>query len=79
MRDAAFLRLGCASILRVRRRSTSRLRAQGGFSTMNEMCLAFITYFPRTPLTDCGSKSHVGDFLRSMAVQSVEFAGQTLP
>ncbi|KAF0292060.1 DBH-like monooxygenase protein 1 [Amphibalanus amphitrite] len=51
----------------------------GGFSTKNEMCLAFITYFPRTPLANCGSKPHVGDFLQAMEVPSVQLGNYTLP
>ena len=43
------------------------------------MCIAFITYYPRTRLSDCGSKMHVGDFLESMGVESVKFAEYTLP
>ena len=56
-----------------------RLCLQGGFSTRNEMCLAFITYFPRSPLTFCTSKPHIGEFLHSMDVGAVSVGGISMP
>ena len=53
---------------------------QGGYSTRREMCMAFVTYFPRSPLSGCSSQPHVGDFLmHAMGVQSVDVAGLRLP
>ena len=43
------------------------------------MCLAFITYFPRSPLTFCTSKPHIGEFLHSMDVQAVSVGGIGMP
>ncbi|XP_037076217.1 DBH-like monooxygenase protein 1 homolog [Pollicipes pollicipes] len=51
----------------------------GGFSTRNEMCLAFVTYYPRTALHSCPSYPNMGHYLKDLGVRSVEVAGLELP
>ncbi|XP_037072924.1 DBH-like monooxygenase protein 1 [Pollicipes pollicipes] len=51
----------------------------GGFATRNEMCLAFLTYYPRTHLHGCGSYPHVGHYLKDLGVRAVEVTGLELP
>ncbi|XP_039286537.1 MOXD1 homolog 1-like [Nilaparvata lugens] len=40
----------------------------GGYSTKQEMCLAFIVYYPRTPLASCLSMSPVEFFFKTFGV-----------
>lgn len=42
---------------------------QGGYSTKQEMCLAFVTYYPRTPLASCFSMTPVPFFFETFGVQ----------
>ncbi|KAF2366786.1 Copper type II ascorbate-dependent monooxygenase C-terminal [Trinorchestia longiramus] len=44
---------------------------QGGFSAADEMCLVYLTYYPRMPLSDCYSKPHLTSFLRALGVQQL--------
>ncbi|XP_029345132.1 MOXD1 homolog 1 [Acyrthosiphon pisum] len=41
----------------------------GGYSTKQEMCLAFVTYYPRTPLASCFSMTPVPFFFETFGVQ----------
>jgi hypothetical protein len=43
--------------------------SQGGYSTKQEMCLAFVTYYPRTPLASCFSMTPVPFFFETFGVQ----------
>nr|XP_045616124.1 MOXD1 homolog 1-like isoform X2 [Procambarus clarkii] len=40
----------------------------GGFGTEEEMCLAFLTYYPRSPLAVCFSMPHIKDILEGVGV-----------
>ncbi|VVC40493.1 Copper type II, ascorbate-dependent monooxygenase-like, C-terminal,DOMON domain,Copper type II [Cinara cedri] len=41
----------------------------GGYSTKQEMCLAFVTYYPRTPLASCFSMTPVPFFFETFGIQ----------
>ncbi|XP_025190486.1 MOXD1 homolog 1-like [Melanaphis sacchari] len=41
----------------------------GGYSTKQEMCIAFVTYYPRTPLASCFSMTPVPFFFETFGVQ----------
>ncbi|KAG8329654.1 DBH-like monooxygenase protein 1 [Homalodisca vitripennis] len=41
----------------------------GGYSTKQEMCLGFITYYPRSPLASCLSMTPVDFFFHTFGVQ----------
>lgn len=36
---------------------------QGGESTTEEMCLAFLRYYPKSPLSNCGSVFRLPEYL----------------
>ncbi|XP_069165930.1 MOXD1 homolog 1-like isoform X2 [Procambarus clarkii] len=60
---------GDALILECDYDSTSRDHTTfGGFGTEEEMCLAFLTYYPRVPLAVCLSTPHVKDILEGVGV-----------
>jgi len=42
---------------------------QGGFSTKQEMCLAFVLYYPRTQLAGCYSMTPVKYFFETFGVR----------
>ena len=42
---------------------------QGGYSTKQEMCLAFVLYYPRTPLAACYSMTPVKYFFETFGVR----------
>lgn len=50
----------------------------GGFGTRQEMCLAFLTYYPSTALSKCSSKPHAGEYLEALGVRAAQLAGQEL-
>lgn len=52
-----------------RTKLTSILLLQGGYSTKQEMCLAFVTYYPRTPLASCFSMTPVPFFFETFGIQ----------
>ncbi|XP_018019970.1 DBH-like monooxygenase protein 1 [Hyalella azteca] len=43
----------------------------GGFGAGDEMCLAYLTYYPRLPLSDCYSKPKLDDVLGALGVQEI--------
>ena len=42
---------------------------QGGFGTYDEMCLVFLNYYPRVPLSGCTSRPSVPDMLTAMGIK----------
>ncbi|RZC38667.1 MOXD1 -like 1 [Asbolus verrucosus] len=48
----------------------------GGYSTKEEMCLAFILHYPRTELSNCNSMSPIKYFFENLGVK--EFYGKTM-
>ncbi|XP_015172192.1 PREDICTED: MOXD1 homolog 1 [Polistes dominula] len=48
----------------------------GGYAASQEMCLAFVIHYPRTPLAACYSMTPVKDFFKALAVSS--FRGITM-
>ncbi|KAL5275199.1 MOXD1 family protein [Megaselia abdita] len=49
--------------------TTNRKRLTfGGYSTKQEMCLSFLTYYPRTQLTGCYSMTPVREFFETFGV-----------
>lgn len=42
----------------------------GGYSTREEMCLSFITYYPRTNLASCHSMTPIRSFFKSLGINS---------
>jgi len=51
----------------------NRTRATlGGYAVTEEMCLAFIMYYPKTHLVSCYSTTPVNDFIRILGVNSLK-------
>jgi len=48
----------------------------GGYAATQEMCLAFVVHYPRTPLAACYSMTPVKDLFRTLGVNS--FRGVTM-
>ncbi|XP_072748696.1 MOXD1 homolog 1-like [Anoplolepis gracilipes] len=48
----------------------------GGYAATQEMCLAFVVHYPRTPLAGCYSVTPVRDLFKTLGVQS--FRGVTM-
>lgn len=48
----------------------------GGYAASEEMCLAFIMYYPRTHLTSCFSMTPVEDLFKTLGV--ISFKGMTM-
>lgn len=48
----------------------------GGYAATQEMCLAFVVYYPRTQLAGCYSTSPPKDFFKTLGVY--DFKGVTL-
>ncbi|XP_008207690.1 MOXD1 homolog 1 [Nasonia vitripennis] len=48
----------------------------GGYAASQEMCLAFVVHYPRTPLAACYSMTPVKEFFNALNVQS--FKGMTM-
>lgn len=48
----------------------------GGYSTKDEMCMAFVVYYPRTELAACYSVPPVRTFFEALGVR--EFYGKTM-
>ncbi|KAM0729537.1 MOXD1-like protein 1 [Formica fusca] len=48
----------------------------GGYAATQEMCLAFVLHYPRTPLAGCYSVTPVRDLFKTLGVQS--FRGMTM-
>ncbi|KAJ8686728.1 hypothetical protein QAD02_022522 [Eretmocerus hayati] len=55
----------CVYDTRDRQRAT-----YGGYAAYQEMCLAFIVHYPRTPLASCYSMTPVKEFFNALNVQS---------
>jgi len=43
------------------------IQFQGGESTREEMCLAFITYYPATPISICSSVTNLASYYQWLA------------
>ena len=43
----------------------------GGLSTREEMCLAFVLYYPRRPLADCRSLPTLQTLLKAFGIQEL--------
>ena len=51
----------------------------GGLSAENEMCLAFVSYYPRVPLTICWSSPDMGHTMEQLGIQAANAYGMELP
>jgi len=43
----------------------------GGYAIYEEMCLAFVVHYPRTPLAACFSITPVKEFFQTLGVTSI--------
>lgn len=48
----------------------------GGYSTKEEMCMAFVIYYPRTELASCNSMPPIKYFFENLGVK--EFYGKNM-
>ncbi|XP_037094881.1 DBH-like monooxygenase protein 1 [Pollicipes pollicipes] len=51
----------------------------GGLSAENEMCLAFVSYYPRVPLTICWSSPDMGHTMQQLGIEAANAYGMELP
>lgn len=51
---------------------------QGGFKTTEEMCLVFVSYYPRQDLSECYSRPDIAVMLDTLGVQNMGDNQQTL-
>lgn len=59
-----------------RRFPPAPLRRQGGFGTEEEMCLVFVTYYPRVDLAVCSSQPNMSEILEGINVEDLHIVEQ---